>query len=577
MQVEEQQNWTDFTDEIEETVIEELTPSPFNTRTVIQDDKLRELADSIRRIGVQQPIIIREVPVEDDVVDLEIICGHRRVEASKLAGRTTIPTIARDLSDEEARELQITENLQREDLPPLEEARAFNEAMTLAPLKMLSAQELAARLGKSPVYINRRLTLLDLIPAAQEALSKGLIDIGHALELARLADDQQQRLVYWLGVVEEKDDPNDEDESFEDDEDEGGSVLIGDQVKLTTSRSVLDLRRHIAQTTLQVLEKAPFDPNDHLLYVEAGSCANCLKRTGASPQLFSDIQGDDICTDRSCFDGKVKAHIAKVKAHIAQQLATAKASKTPLHQITTKYGSKGADIHYAYNTLRETKGKPCGTSVTAIYIDGSDIGKTVEICVGDGCKVHGGGSSRGSSVQNPKEKEKRKALLAKIRVEKDYRLALFKELMARPMDPVPTDLMVKSLVAFALGKVDSTKYPILTETLGWHKDTFGWQQRAKGPLAMLTPTSQAEAVRIALVALEAHELTVHEHDFEATGKRIKTETGLERMARMIGVDPAAVRARFEPKAAQTPKKAAPKKTAAKKAAPAKKSAKKGRR
>ena len=196
----EQQNWTDFASEIEEVELDLLEPSPFNTRVIREDDKLRELAESIRLLGVNQPIIMRHVPIEGDVVKFEIVVGHRRVAASKLAGKKTIPAITRDLSDDEARKLQIIENLQREDLAPLDEARAFSEAMTFDGEKMLTVQELAARLGKSPVYINRRLTLLDAIPTVQEALSKGLIEVGHALEMARLSEAEQIRLLVWMNV-----------------------------------------------------------------------------------------------------------------------------------------------------------------------------------------------------------------------------------------------------------------------------------------------------------------------------------------------------------------------------------------
>ena len=104
-------NRTDFADEIRGVLLTELEPSPFNARVIREDDSLRELAESIKRSGVQQPIIIREVPIEGDVVKLEIVCGHRRYAASQLAGQETIPAITRELTDDQASVMDGLEQL----------------------------------------------------------------------------------------------------------------------------------------------------------------------------------------------------------------------------------------------------------------------------------------------------------------------------------------------------------------------------------------------------------------------------------------------------------------------------------
>lgn len=551
----------DGDDEICYLPLDELEDSPLNARKTLDAVKVAELAESIRQHGILVPLLIRELLIEGDVVAYHVIAGSRRRAAGKMAGKTEAPCIVRQMTDDEARELAIVDNLQREDMPPLEEAQAFCDAMTLPQNRMLTVHELAARLGKSPVYINRRLTLLDAIPDVQEALRGCLIDVGHALELARLSDSDQERLLSWLDVghviAEDRDEEDEDDEDYDDESEAEPLAASGKQ----TSRSLQDLRTCISRTTLRVLGQAPFDPNDAVLVEEAGSCGPCLKRSGANLLLFNDVAGEDICTDRSCFDGKVKAFVAR-------KIAEAKEAKKPLHRITGEWSSKGPQVHYEHSGLREAGGKRCGFLVEAIYVDGRSVGKVVEICIGRDCKVHGSRSSSGSgsgrAVASEKQKTERKALLAMVKEEKTYRLRLFKELIAKPILDVPTDEMVRALVMFAFTRIESTKSEQFAETLGWSKDIFSWRGD-KSRMIKLMALTQADAIRLALVGLEANELTVHEHD--VSGKR--TEIGLEKVAKLIGLDPVSVRAAIaKPIAAKPAKKVvskpAPKKAAVKK-------------
>jgi ParB family transcriptional regulator, chromosome partitioning protein len=549
--------------EIEYLALDELDASPLNPRKTLDPVKVAELAESIREHGILVPLLIRRVPIEGDVVAYHIIAGSRRAAAGKIAGKTEAPCIVREMTDYEARELAIVDNLQRADMEPLEEAQSFNDAMTLAFGRMLTVQELAVRLGKSPVYINSRLTLLDAILAVQAALRGGLIDVGHALELARLSESEQERLLSWLDVgyvVAEDGDEVDDDSFVEDDEDDTRADPLAASGARRTAKSLVELRSYISRTTLRILGEAPFDPNDETLVVEAGSCGSCLKRSGANQLLFSDVRGEDVCTDRTCFDGKVKAFVAR-------KMADAKAAKRPLHQITEEWGKKGPQTHYAYQGLKEAGKKRCGFLVEAIHVDGRSIGKVIEICISADCKVHGsGGSSSSRAVSSEKEKADRKALLAKVKVEKDYRSRLFKELIAKPIAPEPTDDMVRALVLFAFTRFDSTKHAQIAEALAWDKDIFGWHSGEKKRLAKLATLTQADAIRIALVALEASELQVHEN--EVGNKR---ELDLEKVARLIGVDSASVRASIAGSPAPKP---AVEKPPIKKVAPAKKAAKK---
>lgn len=154
-----------------------IEPHPENPRKKINQEELEELAKSIKAIGLLQPITVR---VKDD--KYQIVCGHRRYEAAKLAGLKDISCIVRDLTDEEAFEIMVTENLQRKDVDPFEESAAF---MALKG-RGYDAATLAEKFGKSNSYIFTRLKLSDLIPEFRKKYDEGAIDFSHCLILARL-------------------------------------------------------------------------------------------------------------------------------------------------------------------------------------------------------------------------------------------------------------------------------------------------------------------------------------------------------------------------------------------------------
>ena len=153
--------------------IDSLVPNPRQPRKFFAPDTLEELVASIRSQGIVQPLLVR--PTDD--ARYEIVAGERRWRAAKQAGLTDIPVLVRRLSDKEVMAAALVENLQRDDLTPLEEARA------LAALRShfgLSQDELASTLGKSRPAIANSLRLLNLNSDAQDALEKGLISAGHA-------------------------------------------------------------------------------------------------------------------------------------------------------------------------------------------------------------------------------------------------------------------------------------------------------------------------------------------------------------------------------------------------------------
>jgi ParB/RepB/Spo0J family partition protein len=256
---------------------------------------LNEMAESIKTHDVIQPIVVRPkagvleldggvyVPVADKAgqPQYEIIAGERRWRASQLAGKANIIALVRPMSDFEVLELQVIENLQREDLHPIEEGESYRKLMRQpgGSQGYANADELAARLGKSRRYVYNRLSLCNLVNEARTACFDGHITASTALLIARLPTHHQAEATKI--VVQ----------GF------GGEPLSFRSAQVTLERRFM----------LQ-LDKAPFKVADADLVPDAGSCQECPKRTGANPDLFDDIKSADTCTDHKCFQAKVDAH-----------------------------------------------------------------------------------------------------------------------------------------------------------------------------------------------------------------------------------------------------------------------------
>lgn len=168
-------------EKVEELQLDEIRPNPYQPRKNFNEDNLKDLSDSIRKNGVFQPIIVRK----SSVMGYEIIAGERRFRASKLAGKDSIPAIVRAIDDEQMMEVAVLENLQREDLSPLEEAEAYS---TLMKNLKITQSELSERLGKSRPYIANYLRLLDLPREVKAFVQDGKLSMGQARTLLALKD-----------------------------------------------------------------------------------------------------------------------------------------------------------------------------------------------------------------------------------------------------------------------------------------------------------------------------------------------------------------------------------------------------
>ena len=163
--------------------IKDLMSNPYQPRKVFDDDALKELSESIKEHGVFQPIIVRK-----SVKGYNIIAGERRVRASGLAGLTTIPAIIRDFTDDEMMQIALLENLQRENLTSIEEAKAYK---SIIESLRLTQDELAKKLGKSRSHVTNMLGLLRLPLSVQDMVLYGKISMGHARVLSKLESHDQ--------------------------------------------------------------------------------------------------------------------------------------------------------------------------------------------------------------------------------------------------------------------------------------------------------------------------------------------------------------------------------------------------
>lgn len=173
------------TEEITKVKLDDLRSNPYQPRQVFNEEALQELAASIKEHGVFQPIIIKK-----SIKGYEIIAGERRVKASKIAGLEEIPAIIRDFTDEEMMEIALLENLQRENLNPMEESRAYKK---LIEALNLTQEELAKRLGKSRSYITNMIGLQNLPESIQNMISDNKMSMGHARVLSKLESKTQQQ------------------------------------------------------------------------------------------------------------------------------------------------------------------------------------------------------------------------------------------------------------------------------------------------------------------------------------------------------------------------------------------------
>lgn len=234
----------------------DIQPSNYNPRKNFDEKSLAELADSIRQQGVLQAIGVR--PIAEN--RFEIVFGERRYRASQIAGLEEIPAVILDISDETAEEMAVTENLQRKDVTPIEEANAYQK---LIESGRHDVQSLAVQFGKNESYIRTRLKFVSLIPEIAQLLEQDELTISVATEICRYGEDIQhdiyekhlkEGVLYnsWRGM-------------------KASEVAKNIERSYTT-----DLKRYFFDKT--VCLSCPHNTNNMMLFCEEGSCGNCANR-----------------------------------------------------------------------------------------------------------------------------------------------------------------------------------------------------------------------------------------------------------------------------------------------------------
>lgn len=269
--------------------IDKIELSNTNPRKSFDQKALNELAQSIKEHGILQPVLVRPVnDKEESFEQFELVCGERRYRAAKLAGLEEIPVNIRVLTDDEAFELQIIENLERKDVHPLDEADAFKKMLDSGKYTIA---DIAAKMVKSESFIVQRLKLVDLVEVLRDDFLAGYFGIGHAILLAR-CDEFKQFNVY-------------EEAQMQNSDPDYGTVR--------------ELKETIEHDT-NLLTDAKFDLSDDKLIPNTCACDVCPKRSAANPLLFEDMQ-EDRCFDKACFDDK---HISFVQRELAKIITEGK-------------------------------------------------------------------------------------------------------------------------------------------------------------------------------------------------------------------------------------------------------------
>lgn len=276
--------------EIQKIPVIYIQPSPMNPRKTFDESTLLELAQNIEEQGLLQPITVRKVSDGDSMIDdetgevltiepkYEIVCGERRFRAwnllaNKSARYSEIPCIVREMTDEQAFDAMITENLQRQDVDPVEEAIAFSLLMENGN----AIEDIAIRFGKSMRFVQDRVKLKGLIPELVELLRKGLIPISGAMLLAKL-DSQDQQDFY------------------------------NDEIDVEEGATLSDIKGYLDDVSC-VIDKAQFFEEDN--FSDAlPLCSGCINNTANHGCLFYEMKGNEQkCINRECFARKQAEYV----------------------------------------------------------------------------------------------------------------------------------------------------------------------------------------------------------------------------------------------------------------------------
>lgn len=335
--------------------VDRLVPTPDNKRRRFERVSLESLGRSITQQGVLQPLIVRVHPSMDG--HWEIRAGERRWRAAKLAGLKEVPAIVKKLDDESAYAVTIVENLQRENLHPIEEAEGIQDALN----RGFSLKSIAAKLGKPVRYVARRASLSSLTEVWKEAAFKSESDVGrlsaaHLELIARLPASTQDALA----------------------RDGFRQVFARGFPTVEELRSLID-------PELRLLKSMAWDPTDETLVPEVGSCTSCPKRSGMHPLLFDaadsssngKVSKTDRCLDPACFARKHEAFIVRSEAEAKKSFPDVRLVQVTFDRPPLPYPDNGDGIRERVSRVYSPRFVSKGTkgAIPVMAVDGPKAGK----------------------------------------------------------------------------------------------------------------------------------------------------------------------------------------------------------
>ena len=382
--------------------------SKTNTAGRNEGKSFDELVESIKEKGILSPILVRAVGKK-----YEVVAGNRRFAAAKVCEHVMIPAMVAVMSDIEAREAQIVENLQRADIHPLDEGEAYRG---LIEKSKYSLEDIATKVGKSVTYVRDRLVLTNLLPVIQKAFRAGEFRTAIAPLIARLDEPLQKQM-------------------FE-------------EVDETTTTEEM---RNWIQNAIFDSKKAPWKDDEQMKAMLKG-CEECEGKGG---DLFGK-KAADTCTNPQCYAQKLTAYIA------------IKLQENPgMKKLSSNWGQSNEEGVLAKSEYHEINSKKdqCKSMEKAIIVEGDGMGRVVNICNDMACKKHNAEITKKVYKQTPEEKEARKKEQEKVKKQKEKDRENFQNALAKVKWPL-SEKQLDALFEFAFNRCGFSYQQPVAQLLG---------------------------------------------------------------------------------------------------------------
>jgi len=483
---------------VQQLLLGTVKESPFNPRTNYPEDAMAEMAESAKAVGITQPVLVR--PLGDG--SYELVFGHRRYRAAKMAALSFLPAIVRELTDAQSAQLQAVENSQRKDLDPIDEGLGYSAYIAA---HNISKDELCLQIGKSRTHVYNRLKLATLRPDGQKALRAGRIRAEVATLIARVPGEKHQAHALKLVL-----------DNTTQDEDAPEEALM-------TVRKARDMLRE--KFTLG-LKDAIWAHDDAGLVASAGACTVCPKRSGVDPVLYTDLfgkphtwsstpSGENVCTDPACFDTKKTAQLKRDQAALEAKgevvIAGNKARQTIGADGTVKNGYVALKDVKAEITRINKQAKTSGGEaqpVEIITVQNPRDGKTIKVVKVAAIQEAGG------KIEEPKPgrhdsraaEAEREAKKAKAEADTAFYMALFTQVRAAAAKASRTTLDLQLIASRLFECLDWDEKEIIANAQGFGTDHGAIQKLEKSIGSM-------SAEQLAILLLDC----VLTEDLEQTG------------------------------------------------------------